>query len=294
VSAKKKILVQFDGDPQPSVFDGVVAVDAGIDFLFRHGGMTRDQVRDLVYGCLFTRGPKDLSQTAIFVGGSDVGLGESLAAEARAAFFGPFRVSLLVDPNGANTTAAAAVLCACRHLSLSGTQALVLAGTGPVGQRVARLLARAGAAVRLASRQIDRAAAAADAVRRAVPDAELTPVAATSHDELHRAFSGVSVVVAAGAPKALLAPESVWKAASSLRAAIDLNAVPPTGLEGIEPGDHAVPRGNIACYGALGVGGLKMKIHKRAIARLFESNDQFLDAEAVFELGRSLESGTAG
>ena len=52
--------LQLDTDPQPSVFDAVVAVDAGVDHLFRHGGVTPENVRDLVYGALFTRGPADL------------------------------------------------------------------------------------------------------------------------------------------------------------------------------------------------------------------------------------------
>ena len=66
--SKSTILVQLDGDPQPSVFDGVVAVDTGIDYLFRHGGVEPDQVRDLVHGAMFTRGPQELKHTAIFVG----------------------------------------------------------------------------------------------------------------------------------------------------------------------------------------------------------------------------------
>ena len=33
---KPKILVQLDSDPQPSVFDGVVAIDAGAEHLLRH------------------------------------------------------------------------------------------------------------------------------------------------------------------------------------------------------------------------------------------------------------------
>ena len=45
------------------------------------------------------------------------------------------------------------------------------------------------------------------------------------------------------------------------------------------------------CYGALGVGGVKMKIHKAAVRRLFTANDQVLDAEAIFEIGRDLSAG---
>ena len=77
-SMKAKILIQLDTDPQPSVFDAVVAVDAGADHLFRHGGVTPENVRDLVYGALFTRGPADLAATAIFIGGSNVAAGEAV------------------------------------------------------------------------------------------------------------------------------------------------------------------------------------------------------------------------
>src|SRR5437660_3915919 len=163
---KRKILIQLDGDAQPSVFDRVVAIDAGADEVFSYGGVKPEQVRDLVHGAIFTRGPKDLKRTALFIGGSDVAAGERLLAEAVRAMIPAFglRVSVLLDPNGANTTAAAAVRAAARHLDLASAKAVVLAGTGPVGQRAALLLAAAGAEVRLASRQLARAEAAVVAV----------------------------------------------------------------------------------------------------------------------------------
>ena len=141
-STKPTILVQLDTDPQPSVFDGVVAVDAGVDHLFRHGGVRPESVRDLVYGALFTRGTADLGPTALFIGGSDVAAGEAVLKEVQKTFFAGFRVSVLLDSNGANTTAAAAVLAALEGSGgqLDGVAAAVLAATGPVGQRVARLL----------------------------------------------------------------------------------------------------------------------------------------------------------
>src|SRR3954452_6146284 len=107
-STEPKILIQLDTDPQPSVFDAVVGVDAGAEHLFRHGGVTPANVRDLIYGALFTRGPADLHRTAIFIGGSNVAASEGVLDAVRATFFGPFKVSVLFDANGANTTAAAA------------------------------------------------------------------------------------------------------------------------------------------------------------------------------------------
>lgn len=285
---KRSILLQLDADPQPSVFDGVVAVDAGIDFLFRHGGLTPGAVRDLVHGCLFTRGLDDLKRTAIFIGGSDVAAAEALLDAVKASFFGPFQVSVLFDANGSNTTAAAAVLAAIEGFggSVEGVSAAVLAGTGPVGQRVARLLAGLGAKVQVGSRQADRAQKIAEAIGTATGQS-LTGFA-TSSDSLASSLDGVELIVAAGAAGVTLLPKEVRSALPSLKVAIDLNAVPPVGIEGIKPNDKGVDRDGVLAWGALGVGGTKMKIHKRALQCLFEANDRVLDAEAILEIGRSL------
>src|SRR5436853_1081797 len=164
---KRKILIQLDSDVHPSVFDRVVAVDAGADEVFSYGGVKPEHVRDLVHGAIFTRHPDDLKNTALFIGGSDVAAGEKLFQEAQKHMLPQYglRVSILLDANGANTTAAAAVRAAARHLPLAGAPALVLGGTGPVGQRVALLLARQGAEVRVGSRQQARAAAVCAAIR---------------------------------------------------------------------------------------------------------------------------------
>src|SRR6266700_4654556 len=101
--SKRKILIQFDSDPHPSVFDRVVAIDAGADEVFSYGGVKPEQVQGLVHGAIFTRGPKDLKSTAIFVGGSDVSAGEKLMAEALKHMIPKFglRVSIMLDANGA-------------------------------------------------------------------------------------------------------------------------------------------------------------------------------------------------
>src|SRR3954464_2522346 len=147
--SKPKILIQLDSDAHASVFDAVVATDAGVDRLLQYCNVKPADVQGLVHGAIFTRGPQELTQTAIFIGGSSVAVGEELLAAAKKAFFGPMRVSALLDANGANTTAAAGVLAAAKHVMLSGATALVLGGTGPVGERAARLLARQGTAVRV-------------------------------------------------------------------------------------------------------------------------------------------------
>jgi hypothetical protein len=287
---KRKILIQLDSDPQPSVFDRVVAIDGGAEEVLSYGGVKADQVRDLVHGAIFTRGTKDLKRTALFIGGSDVAAGERLLEETRRHMLPQFglRVSVLLDANGANTTAASAVRAAARHLDLEEAPALVLGGTGPVGQRVARLLARLGADVRVASRQISRAVSACQAIQARVGAAHLEPVSTASLTDLQVALAGRTIVIATGAPGAVLLPLAVRASSPGLRVVIDLNAVPPLGIEGIEVGDQGTERDGMICYGAIGVGQAKMKVHKAAIARLFESNDQVLDAEEVYTLAAAL------
>ena len=288
MSDKKKILIQLDSDSHPSVFDRVVAVDAGVEDLFSYGGVKPEDVRDLVYGAMFTRSPKDLKHTAVFIGGSNVAVGEAMLEAARKSFFGPLRVSLMLDANGANTTAAAAVLAVRRELPLAGALALVLGGTGPVGQRAARLLAREGATVRVGSRQRDRAAQVCSGIAGLVTGAKLEPVATGSATDLAASLAGVQLAIAAGAVGAVLLPRAARTACPTLRVAVDLNAVPPLGIEGVESTDAATEREGVKCYGAIGVGGTKMKIHKAAVAQLFERNDLVLDAEEIYEIGKKL------
>jgi hypothetical protein len=287
---KRKLLIQLDSDPQPSVFDRVVAYDAGADEVLSYGGVKPETLRDLVHGAIFTRGPKDLHRTALFIGGSNMALGEKLLAEACKHMLPQFglRVSVLLDANGANTTAAAAVRAAARHVDLKTAKALVLGGTGPVGRRAALLLARQGAEVRVGSRELTKATAIVEALRDKIPDAKLEPVAADPSGDLSAALTGRTLVVAAGAAGVVLLPRSVRLGCLTLRVMIDLNAVPPLGIEGVGVADKAVDHDGVLGYGAVGVGDTKMKIHKAAIARLFERNDQVLDAEEIYALGEGL------
>ena len=119
-----------------------------------------------------------------------------------------------------------------------------------------------------------------------------TPVATDGPATILDVLSGVDAVISAGAAGIELLSEETRIAAESVKVAIDLNAVPPYGLPGIEVIDHATEKKGQICYGAIGVGGTKMKIHKAAVRKLFDQNDLVLDAEQIFELGESLENST--
>jgi hypothetical protein len=282
----KKILIQLDTDALPSSFDRVVAIDAGVDELFSYGGVTPENVTGLVHGAMFTRGPGDLKNTAIFVGGSQVEAGEVLTRKISKLFFGPVRVSVMMDSNGSNTTAAAAVRAAAKHLKLAETEALVLGGTGPVGHRAAQILASLGARVHVSSRSRERAKQTCDAIAKVVSNGRLSACDAAA--DATGLLKSCQLVIAAGAAGVQFFSEKEWTGSPSLKVAIDLNAVPPAGLEGIGVTDKAVAKGEILCYGAIGVGGTKMKVHRAAVQKLFESNDQVLDTAAIWTIAEGI------
>ncbi len=283
----KKILIQLDTDAHPSTFDRIVAVDSDVDELFSYGGVTPDNVTGLVHGAMFTRGGDGLNNTAIFIGGSNVAAGEALLEKVQSLFFGPVRVSILIDSNGSNTTAAAAVLAAGKHVDLSRTTALLLGGTGPVGQRAAQILTSLGATVRIGTRSAAKAEATCEAVRSKVEGANIWPCETGTVDGLAAAADSVEVIIATGAAGIQLLSAEQRSRIGSLKVAIDLNAVPPVGIEGVEVFDKAVEQDGVFCYGAIGVGVTKMKIHKAAVKKLFTVNDLLLDTAAVFEIGQN-------
>ena len=282
----RKLLLHLDSSLHPSVFDRIVGFDGGADEVMSYGGVVESAVRDLVHGAIFTRGPKDLRNTAIFIGGADVAAGERFLAAARKAFFGPLRVSLMLDANGSNTTAAAAVVKLQQVVGgLQGRRAVVTGG-GPVGLRAAGLLAKAGADVTLLSLPTPDPAVIDGLAKRF--GGSVRGITMPDRADLARALDTTDVFLNAGPAGLCLCPREIWVGRSHLRAVADLNAVPPLGIEGIEVTDDGVEREGAMTFGALGVGGLKMKIHKACIGRLFERNDLVLDAETIAEVAREL------
>jgi len=284
----RKLLLQLDTARHPSVFDRVVALDSGADEVMSYGAVTTDTVRDLVHGAIFTRGPKDLHHTAIFIGGTDMVAGEQLLAAVRAAFFGPLRVSVMLDSNGSNTTAVAAVVKLQQAAGdVRGRRAVVTAATGPVGMRAAGLLALAGAEVIGTSRRIEQATQAAERIQQRF-GAAIRPLAMADASQAAAVLEGTEILLNAAGAGIRMVPREAWAGRAGLLGAADVNAVPPLGIEGIELNDDGVARDNVVTFGALGVGNLKMKIHKACIARLFERNDLVLDAETIADVARKL------
>lgn len=288
----KRILLQLDTDRHPSSFDAIAAYDAGVDVVYGYGGVRPEEVRDLVYGAIFTRGPKDLHRTAIWIGGSDLQTAERMLEVARTSFLGPLRVSLMLDAMGANTTAAAAVRKVVSAVLVRERQVAVIGGAGRVGSRISTLLASEGAqlvlvevpAVEGRARELGRALGERFGVRVEV----VCPQDAAS---LRGSLEGVVAVISAGPPGVRTLPREVWTVLPSLRVLADLNAVTPAGIEGIEVRDDGTEREGRLCFGAIGIGNFKMRVHYACVAKLFERNDLVIDHERAYEVARELLAG---
>jgi hypothetical protein len=290
----KKLLLQLDSSRLPSVFDQVVAHDAGADVIMSYGGITDGDVRDLVHGCMFTRAPKDLKNTAVWIGGNNMSAGEQLLAMALDSMFKPFTVSVMLDSNGSNTTAAAAVVKIEEVVGdLRGKRVLILAGTGPVGQRAAGLLAKDGANVTITSRKPEQG----EKARRSIQERFNVPVEIVGMADPSRAaevLEGAEVLLSSGPAGVMMVPKAAWAGRKGLLVAVDLNAVAPLGIEGVGLTDAGKEREGVALFGAFGVGSLKTKLHKACVARLFERNDLVLDAEAIADVAREMVAAREG
>ena len=283
----KKLLFLFDTDAYASVFDTVVGYDGGADNVTGYANVTPDNVGALVDGTIFTRGGKDKQNTAIFVGGSDMGKGEALLEAVKKKFFGPFRVSIMLDSNGSNTTAAAGVALLAKAKPIAGKKAVVLAGTGPVGMRAAAFLAEEGAEVTITSRTKERADVAAKAIETRF-GAKVRGVAAFDDASRAAAIENTNIIFAAGAIGVQLLPLSAWKDNPNIELLADVNAQPPLGIEGLEATDKGRERHGKLCFGALGIGGLKLKLHRGCIGKLFESAEAVFDAEEIYALAKAM------
>jgi len=283
----KKLLYQLDTDALPSVFDNVVGYDGGADHITALGGVDAANVGALVEGAIFTRAPKDKHHTALFIGGGQMSEGQAVLAAVQQKFFGKFRVSLMFDSNGCNTTSAAAVAWLAHGRSLAGRRAVVLAGTGPVGQRAAALLAREGARVAITGRKLETVRAACAAIESRF-GASIEPIAAASHAERARALEGAHVVLATGAAGTPLLEAQQWQGHETLALVADANASPPAGIEGVQASDRGAERHGKILFGALGFGALKLALHRACIAKLFERADLVLDAEEIYALARTM------
>jgi methylene-tetrahydromethanopterin dehydrogenase len=274
------VLHLFTPAHQASPFDVNMAADAGYQIITPYTDVGVDAVTALTQDAIFSRGPKGVARTGIFVGGRDALLAADMLERARSAMFKPFVVSLMADPSGAYTTAAAMVACVeaalrRRHgLALGGQKVLVLGGTGPVGRIAAVLAAQAGATVRIASHS------GLDVAQKAARDTgarfgvELQGASGADRSALRSELAQASIVLAcAAAGVQVVAPDDL-ESATGLKVAADVNAVAPEGIAGVGVNDDAKPLAGVAGavgIGALAIGNVKYQTQHRLLVSMCAS-----------------------
>jgi methylene-tetrahydromethanopterin dehydrogenase len=284
-----------------SPFDINMALDAGFNAVIPYTEVTLDDVGPLTQDAIFSRGPKGVKRTGIFLGGREIELAAEMLEAAKKAMVPPFQVSVFADPSGAFTTAAAMVAAVERALqranvvSFEGINVTVFGGTGPVGACAAVLAAGAGAKVTVVSHSnLERAQRIAEMCSKRYGSV-LTPAHAPAASDRERLVRDAQVILAAGKAGAQLLGSSDLAAAKTLLVAADVNAVPPAGIEGLGVMDDAKPlnagSGRAVGIGALAIGNVKYQVQRGLLEAMIQAEKPLaLDFRDAFARARELSS----
>ncbi|MEE9395754.1 MAG: NAD(P)-dependent methylenetetrahydromethanopterin dehydrogenase [Methylococcales bacterium] len=298
---KPSIIHMLDPNRNTSPFDINMAVDGGFDYVFPYDDVKLEDVNGLVQDAIFSRGPSGVKRTAIFIGGRDIGLAMGMMDAAKKAMVPPFEVSVLSDPSGAFTTAAALVACIEKEVKekhgkeLQDCTAVVFGGTGPVGIATGVIAAIAGATTTLVDHlNIDNALEKADEYNN-LCGTELVGTYASSDADKARLVSHTDIIFCTAKAGIQVLNASVLDDATQLKAAGDVNAVPPLGIEGIKLNDLGEPlkfathsQGAVG-IGALAVGNVKYKLqHELLDGLLSQEKPVYYDFREAFSKARQL------
>lgn len=279
-----------------SPFDVNMALDAGWVSAVPYINVEPSEIRGLVQDVIFSRSPKGLKRTGIFIGGRDAKQAMDMLKAAKNSMVPPFEVSVFADPSGAFTTAAGMVAAVERELNdkfsttLESKNVLVLGGTGPVGQIVAVIAAKAGANVKIIGRQLDKAQNIVDLCNDEFGDGQTTITAGADANKAELVKTA-DVVFATGAAGIQLMSSQLISEAAQLKVAADVNAVPPSGIAGLDAFHDGTlltgsPSGAVG-IGALAIGNIKYQAQNKLLKKMIESDKSlFLHYGHAFEVAR--------
>ncbi|MDD3791992.1 MAG: methylene-tetrahydromethanopterin dehydrogenase N-terminal domain-containing protein, partial [Candidatus Bathyarchaeota archaeon] len=275
----KTVFVFLDTDKYCSPFDLLVAIDAFPDsMIFKYENVTDEEAPKIVFDLLFPRGPVGAAHTKVFINGSNFEMVEKVVeATQKAMKSAPWGNSIIVDPRGGYSTAAAAVAktfgaSMVQGLgSLEGKKVTVLAGTGPVGQTAARIYAAEKADVTITSRSLSKGQIIAEKINQECGAARVKVVEVNKPEQTALAIKDAQVILAAGAGGIQLLTAADLNQAPNCKIVGDINAIKPLGVEGLgENDDNKELKPGVLGIGALAIGKLKIKTEvemiKRAVA----------------------------
>lgn len=299
--AKRSILHMLDPMPHNSPFDVNMAVDAGFDVIMPYNNVKLDQVHGLTQDAIFSRGPAGVKQTAMYIGGRDLKLAMDMLNICKQAMVPPFQISVLADPSGAFTTAAALVACVEKQLlekhgkQLQGCHAVVFGGTGPVGIATGIIASLAGADTVLVDHlSIDTALDISKEYNK-LYDTSMRGTYASSDADKARLLSHADIVFCTAKAGIQVLSRDVLADGQQLKVAGDVNAVPPLGIEGIKLKDngaaliHATGSAGAVGVGALAVGDIKYKLQQNLLRLTLETDKPvYLDFRDAYKKAREL------
>lgn len=295
--ADKHILHMLTPLKHMSPFDVNMALDAGFDAVIPYTSVAVEDIPGLVQDAIFSRPPKLGAKTAMFFGGKNAGVALDMQAAAKKALVPPFGLSLFADPAGSFTTAAAMVACVEKALrdkksrELKGLQVAVFGATGVVGFTAAVIAAQEGAEVTLVGYDgVKRVAAAADEIKTRF-NVEVGAADGSDDAKKMAILAGTEAALCAGRAGVQILSVAQIAAVPQLLAVADVNAVPPTGVEGLQMGANGA---ELTASGTLGIGPLAIgNIKYKTEAGLFErmisaAKPVAFDFRDAFSLAREL------
>ena len=291
--ATKNILHMLTPLRHMSPFDVNMALDAGFDSATPYTGVTLDDITPLVQDAMFSRSPRDAVRTGVFIGGKDAVLALDMLEQLRKTLLKPFEISAFADPAGSFTTAAAMVACVEKILkqkkakALGQTKVVIFGATGPVGYTSGVIAASDGTDVTLAGRELSRLKAKADEIKQRFC-LEVHAVQAKTPEEISAALAGKEIALCAAAAGVQVLAATMLAAAKCLLVAADVNAVPPAGIEGLDPMANGVElAGGVLGIGPLAIGNVKYKTESGLFQRMANSATALsLDFRDAFALAR--------
>ncbi|HYO45770.1 MAG TPA: methylene-tetrahydromethanopterin dehydrogenase N-terminal domain-containing protein [Gemmatimonadota bacterium] len=288
--ASPRILIHLDHNPHPRVFDQIMSLDGGADQILAHGDVDPQDVPVLVSGALYSRPRDELHRTALLITGTNDHVIDEMVRQARRAFFGPYRISLMSECKGGSTVAGATVARIRQLVPLIKARVVVVGG-GPAGARTAGILAAEGARVLLTVFDEEEAGERAEFVAHTF-DEEIETVVWKTGESLENVVEGARVVITAGPPGLTLLPRRVWSAINGLELLVDISGAEPAGIEGLsgeEDGDP-VPNGghNVLAFGGLAVSRYKIRVHRAAVEGLFQREAVVLGPLEIARLAREI------
>jgi len=291
----KKVFIFLDTDKHASPFDILTTIDVFPEAsILKYENVTTEDAEKIVYDTMFPRGPEGAKHTKIFINGRDFKRANEILEKIKKSMFPPFELSIIIDPRGAYSTAAAVV---AKSLELSlikgfgnleGRSVAVLAGTGPVGQTAARLYASEKANVIVTSRDLQRASEVAAKINEEALSESVRGFQAQTPEETGKAVADAEIILSAGAAGTQLLPLNTLKEyGRKCKIVADINAIPPLGVEGLKSnaeGEEVLP--NVFGLGALAIGKLKIKVEAELIKRAAEEPKGIFDYKVAYEIAK--------